>query len=418
MGNKARLKTSILSGLFPVYRLFGFLLTVSCLSPLPAEAQAGPSVVPLCDVVRSPDKFDRQVIRVRGNVHLAFEDFTLHPTACPDKWPAIWLAFGGDVPTPTISTANDTVRPQGVTPKFGGVSVSLTKDENFERFFALISARSGNDSLYHVTATLTGIFLAGRNVKGWPPGYGHLGAFHLFVISRVDAVNAHPSPQLNTEGVITDAAGTPVAGVDVYSQTVNCCQPRVKQTRSDGTGHFALGNAGQVLSLVKVGYSPQNLVLERGRTDLHIILDRSSEEGWKIPNCTKNADKGQFSGLPLSVSIPEDLHSEQLSSAPNSPFIIHHKVGYPYIRLFKADPSAPYSQMASHVFSSGKFSQRNALNEEGQTIGMDAKGARDDKIFWRVLALSGQEIVEYYVASRETADLFDGIIDSACVQTR
>jgi len=418
MGNKARPKTSILNGLFPVYRLFGFLLMVPCLSPLPAEAQAGPSVVPLCDVVRSPDKFDRQTIRVRGNVHLAFEDFTLHPTVCQTNGPQIWLAFGGDVPTPTISTANDTVRSQGVTPKFGGIPVSLTKDENFERFFALISARSGNDSLYHVAATLTGIFLAGRNVKGWPPGYGHLGAFHLFVISRVDGVSARPSPQLNAEGVITDAAGTPVPGVDVYSQTVNCCQPRVKQTRSDETGHFALGNAGQVLSLVKAGYSPQNVVLERGRTGLHIILDHSSGEDWEIPNCIKNADKVQFNGLPLSVLIPEDLHSEQLSSAPNSPYIIHHKVGYPHIRLFKADPSAPYGQMASHVFSSGTFSQRNVLNEEGQTIGMDAKGARDEKIFWRILALSGQEIVEYYVASRETADLFDGIIDSACVKTR
>ena len=26
-----------------------------------------------------------------------FEDFSLHSDACPNKWPGIWLAFGGDV---------------------------------------------------------------------------------------------------------------------------------------------------------------------------------------------------------------------------------------------------------------------------------------------------------------------------------
>ena len=32
--------------------------------------------------------------------------------------------------------------------------------------------------------------------------------------------------------------------------------------------------------------------------------------------------------------------------------------------------------------------------------------------------MPGQEIVEYHVSSRETAKLFDDIIDSACIQSQ
>ena len=82
--------------------VFVFVVLVQCLDPLQTEAQTGPSLVPLCDVLQTPDKFDKQDIQVRGNVHLAFEDFSLHSEACPNKWPGIWLAFGGDVATPTM----------------------------------------------------------------------------------------------------------------------------------------------------------------------------------------------------------------------------------------------------------------------------------------------------------------------------
>ena len=141
------------------YCLCGFLLFIVHSCSFPTAAQTSPSVIPLCDVLRSPDKFDKQSIHIRGNVHLAFEKFTLDSEACPKQWPGIWLAFGGDAATPTMSIANDTTRPTGVIPKFDGVPVALDKDENFERFFALISARRGRDPLYQVTATLIGTFL-------------------------------------------------------------------------------------------------------------------------------------------------------------------------------------------------------------------------------------------------------------------
>lgn len=417
------------SGLISVFGAAAFLsallVLVQCLDSLQAEAQPGPSLVPLCELLQTPDRFDRQAIQIRGNVHLAFEDFSLHSEACPNKWPGIWLAFGGDVATPTMSTANDTVRRPGFSPVIGGAPVSLTKDDNFERFFALISARRECDphysgSLYNVTATLTGIFLAGNrklvNGKAGFPGYGHMGGSYLFVITRVDAVDSVPPPQLSVSGTVSNADGKPLIGVDVYSQTVNCCQSWLSQARSDDAGLFAIRNAGQVLTFLKAGYSPRSIVLETGRNDVAVTMESRPADDWQIPICKKMSPEHHFHGLPLSLSIPHGLHIEQVSPPPNPLFVIHRKPGYQLIRLFKSNPGAPYGETASWLFGSEKFTQRNVVGADGRQIGIDSRGLQGNKTFWRILSIPGVETVEFYVSSQETADLFDGTIDSACVQ--
>ena len=427
MPPNARLLPSILNGVFfTACWLFEVALFFQCLGPSVARAQNGPSAVALCDVLQSPDKFDKQSIQISGSVHLSFEDFSLHSDACPNKWPGIWLAFGGDVATPTMSTANDTMRRPGFSPVVGGVPVSLTKDDNFERFFALISARRGREpsysggSLYNVTVTLTGIFLAGNrklvNGKSEFPGYGHMGAFYLFVITRVDAVDSVPPAHLSVSGIVTQTDGKPLSGVSVYSQTVNCCQPWVSQARSDDAGFFAIRNAGQVLTFLKAGYSPKSIVLETGRNDLGVTLESRPTDDWQIPTCKEKPSEQNFHGLPLRLSIPHGLHSEQVSPPPDPLFAIHRKPGLQSIRLFKGNAGAPYGKTASWLFGSDKFTQRNVVDADGKQIGIDTKGLQENKMFWRILAMPGLETVEFYEPSRETADLFNSTIDSACIQ--
>jgi hypothetical protein len=409
------------SAFIPVYCL---ALLASGMCPGSAKAQTKPPLVPICDLLNSPEKFDKQTIRLRGIVHLEFEEFTLTSPSCPGKRPGIWLAFGGDVPTPTMSTANDTQRPPGFAPKVGGVPVRLQKDDNFERFFALITARHVQHSaLYKVTATLTGVFLAGRpkpENKSWPylPGYGHMSALHLFIVTRVDDSYAEPRPYLDISGRVSDAAGTPLSGVAIYSQTANQFQSSVNQVYSDGAGSFSVKNAGQVLTFAKEGYAPQTLILERGRKDLVVTLTSKASADWRLLACKDPSSNAQFPGLPLSVFIAKDLHSEQMSSKSDSPFIIHRRVGDPQIRLSNANPNAPFAASASRIFDSEEFTQRNVLSTEGKWIGLDSKGSQQGKIFWRIVALPGREIVQYYVMSRDAASVFDDAIDSACLKSR
>lgn len=146
-------------------------------------------------------------------------------------------------------------------------------------------------------------------------------------------------------------------------------------------------------------------------------MESRPTDDWQIPACKEMSPEHHFHGLPLRLSIPHGLHSQQVSPPPNPLFVIHRKPGDQLIRLFKSNPSAPYGETASWLFGSEKFTQRNVVDADGRQIGIDSRGLQGNKIFWRILAIPGLETVEFYVSSQETADLFDRTIDSACVQT-
>jgi hypothetical protein len=167
-----------------------------------ASAQSIQFVSP-CDLVHDPAKFANQLVSVRATVLIAFEDFTLETPGCGDgkEDHPIWLMYGGDEPTPVPSTVNHTSRPVGMVLKIDGRRISLTHDASLDLFRERLAAertsfngKACGDAcrLYRVTATLSGVFFAGRN-EGLP-GYGHLGCCHLLVIERVSDVAARRTP--------------------------------------------------------------------------------------------------------------------------------------------------------------------------------------------------------------------------------
>src|SRR5579864_5567147 len=174
----------------------GLPLLLLLLVPICAGAQS-PTKVALCDLVRQPEKFTRQWVEV----DLAFENFSLRTVDCGEKLQGIWLAYGGDEPTPTASTVNDNERRPGMVLKVNGIPVPLQRDadlELFKRRLAAIRVTAPDGStcyegcrLYRVTATLTGLFMAAPDPTNNPlSGYGHLGCCHLLAIQRVAEVSA------------------------------------------------------------------------------------------------------------------------------------------------------------------------------------------------------------------------------------
>jgi hypothetical protein len=163
-----------------------------------SAAQAIQSAMP-CDLVRDPARFDKQVVRVRATVSIAFEDFTLETPGCGDSKGdrPIWLMYGGDEPTPVPSTVNDVSRLAGLVIKVEGIPIPLTRDASLDMLRARLAAErtSFNGApcgakcrLYRVTATLTGVFFAGP--KEGLGGYGHMGCCHLLAIEQVSDVAA------------------------------------------------------------------------------------------------------------------------------------------------------------------------------------------------------------------------------------
>ena len=182
------------------------VLVIALLGSIGAKAQEPPTTVDLCKLYRDPAAYNHKLVRITGTVGVAFENFSIAVPNCGD-YAGIWLVFGGDVPTPTKSTVNDTSRPKGMTLRVEKIPISLLKDATFEEFYRLLTTRRTLNSdgsqcqsgcfSHEIEATLVGRFFAG-NLKGRMRGYGHLGCCSLFAIQQVESV----------KGQITDSPKT------------------------------------------------------------------------------------------------------------------------------------------------------------------------------------------------------------------
>jgi hypothetical protein len=110
---------------------------------------------------------------------------------------------------PIVYCCGDHTRKPGVTLSLEGIKLPLKKDDEFKKFFRLLTAERMTAPTgvpcfydcyqYHVTATLTGQFFAGKewhrpgDGKTVYLGYGHMGCCSLFVIQKVSDVESEPT---------------------------------------------------------------------------------------------------------------------------------------------------------------------------------------------------------------------------------
>jgi hypothetical protein len=186
------------SAVFVHFRFFASVIgLVLALHTAGAQAQAPIPVSP-CELIAHPEEYAGKIVKVRAKVSIAFEDFTLATAGCDEKSRQVWLMYGGDEPTPTMSTVNDQSRPAGSVLRVEGRPVVLKHDAQLELFKRRLSAVrltgvsddecSGNCRFYNVTATLTGIFFAAPDRP--LGGFGHMWCCHLLAIQQIEDVDA------------------------------------------------------------------------------------------------------------------------------------------------------------------------------------------------------------------------------------
>ena len=172
---------------------------------LPPPTKA-PTEVSVCDLIQSPQTYDGNPVRVRGNVTLAFEDFTLSDPECQSHWSPhtvfspIWLTYGGDVSSPAVYCCGSHEREKGSILEVEGQKISLIRDAAYQEFRDGLEAQrlrrpDGSPcydecKYYRITATISGVFFAAKSTNQSFSGYGHLGCCHLLVIQRISQVKA------------------------------------------------------------------------------------------------------------------------------------------------------------------------------------------------------------------------------------
>jgi hypothetical protein len=194
------------------------------------------------------------------------------------------------VPGIVASTLNDSFRKPGSDIKVNGISYGIKKDDSFRKLYALIAAGHGDKADYSVTATLTGVFLAGeesKSAKGFGDyvGYGHLGCCALLVITQVSDTESVPPANLNLRGVLIGADGNPVEGFTVFDEVLGGSPPQRQKTVTNKQGEFAFSNSGQQLWFENPNYRPLALTVEPGGAPIRVRLPDSKQSDWVIPAC-------------------------------------------------------------------------------------------------------------------------------------
>jgi hypothetical protein len=174
---------------------------VQVISSGPTAVMQSALEVSPCELAADPPKYDRKLVRVRGRVSLAFEDFSLITDDCHQR-AAVWLALGGDIATPTTYCCGPHKRAVGSVLTVEGLRIPLKKNREFRTFWESLTARKpgcprDSQSCYanDVTATFIGIYFAGKEITrsdGTPfyGGYGHMGMATLLAIEQIADVKA------------------------------------------------------------------------------------------------------------------------------------------------------------------------------------------------------------------------------------
>jgi hypothetical protein len=396
------------------------LLTIIALPflTLPLHAQSGPNDVSVCDLKTHPNAFDGKTIRVRSSLNVHFEDFTLGSADC-DAQQGIWLAFGGDVPGIVASTVNDNLRKSGVDLKVNGVSYGITKDEDFHKLYALIAARHGEKAAYHVTATLTGTFFSGEEIKvpnreSYFGGYGHLGCCSLLVITQVSNVESIPLANLNLHGSVIDPHGKPVGGLPVVNEVLGGSPRELQKTVTDERGRFQFSNSGQLLLIEDVRYRPLALSVEPGRRPVRAKLEYAGKSDWTLTRCSQADSDGRV-GFSILFRLPRTMESSPFDNdGEHSLFIFPHGSDSLHAELTLINDTDSGATLGAADSESG--TQRWIKDGSGKVIGIDTRGRARGAGPWRTaLFFPYDEAVYRLQKSKATTDL-DRIIDSACVK--
>ena len=400
----------------PKFLFFSFLLLTILLSAGKASAQSETPETPLCTVLKDPRAYDHKYVKVRGTIRLGYQDFTLHSSECITK-PDIWLMFAGDVATPTESTAGDTERTPNQNIVFAGSSFALTKDDNFLKLFALITARNDKNPLYRVTATLTGGFFAAGSKLLTSGGtkltsaYGHLNCCNLLLITAVSDVESDPPASSAVDGQVVSESGDPVAGVTVINKTPTP-QPQLRAVTTNSEGRFHFAYPAQVLQFRKDDLRPLTELFDLGANEVRVVLHDSKQTDWTIKACTEAQQNQKRIGSDLTFELPSGAKFRKEGKRPPFTYYITYAGDTNGLKI-AFDPKAGESEPRADWFLTVSTDERWIKNAAGKVIGIDAEGLWANNNRWRYTTFRNQAAAQY-ATTATTATFYNLVMTSAC----
>ncbi|MGA7885143.1 MAG: carboxypeptidase-like regulatory domain-containing protein [Acidobacteriaceae bacterium] len=247
----------------------------------------------------------------------------------------------------------------------------------------------------------------------------------LFLLAAPSHTFAQQSAPVS--GVVTDAAGQPLAGATVSSGTGS--QRNATTTGADG--RFQLASSTNVLHTQADGYQPRTLLInppaDNLRLQLHAITLSPLTGALIAPPCTPLQRKDPTAvrigtpGAGLQFNVPrKGFDRHELGQGDLHEFMLQPRHSRALLILRFGANAVPPTPEDHFFLESSSFTQRAILLDDGSganpldSVGIDTAGTFSDGTRWRHLAtpVSG---ATYDHATPADAALFDAIIDTLCV---
>jgi hypothetical protein len=241
-GNKVLILACMISGFGSgLYARAGALQAAAPQAP---AAQAGAPVdTTVCDVVKKPQAFNGQIVRIKGTVVAGFDEFVIKDSTdsnCGYPVNAIWLAYPPGTKGKAGPAAMLTIQPAknftGQISPPARAPVTLDKSKDFKEFDSLLAQKheKGTDiclgcTRYEVTATLVGRLdsvadaTLQRDASGKITGFGGFGNMNAYPARLVLQSVADVTPkevdysksEKETAGIPADMGGG--YAIDLYN---------------------------------------------------------------------------------------------------------------------------------------------------------------------------------------------------------
>ena len=210
------------------------------------------------------------------------------------------------------------------------------------------------------------------------------------------------------QGRVTDANGAGLPGVKVIYDLV--------QTDEDGrfTLDSKLTEPNEVARFSKDGYLPVTKSFADLLANPEVRMKQDPEGLWKAPQCAVTRRSSITTGDAMQFLVPKGLQVRKGGDIDYSTNRVCRKkdcLQHSWGPLWSAGmPPFP----AKYLAGLHEVLERDILNPRTPNFrGMEYRGIREDGTYTRWVGILG-ETIAYDGASKESAQLFDALIDSLC----
>jgi hypothetical protein len=226
-------------------------------------------------------------------------------------------------------------------------------------------------------------------------------------------------------GRVAGSDGAPVAKVIVSGSEWKCCPVQRDIVKTDDSGSFRIEHPGTVLHFLPGdGFQPQSFVVTPEISSLNVTLDlaKSSLSLRACGEPQRGFERIGWGKYGLQFDTPQ-REVRLIRGKVDVDYVVHivkAKRGHDRVEFWFGPYAMTFTPDDEQFIESEMFSNRPVVmardlvrGSEGGVIGWDFTGRLPNGNRWRHVAVRGNG-VRYRDVTPETADLFDGIVDSAC----